>query len=171
MAADEQARTADDKAGMFLTFFLAEEEFGLEILSVREIIGLQNITPVPRTPPHILGVINLRGKVIPTIDLRTKFGMQTIESTDETCIIVVCVGEVEVGVLVDKVSEVMDILGKDIEEAPSFGTGVDTKFILGMGKVQDRVVILLEIQRVINIGELEHVGALSGQTAEEVAAV
>lgn len=135
--------------GKYLTFVLAEEEYGLEILKVREIIGLMDITAVPRTPEHVKGVINLRGKVIPVIDLRLKFGMQEIEHTAETCIIVVSVNEAEIGVLVDKVSEVLDIESDKIEDAPSFGSEVDTEFIMGMGMADEKVTILLDIDRVL----------------------
>ncbi|MFW6114632.1 MAG: chemotaxis protein CheW [bacterium] len=125
----ESSEDQQEKAGKYLTFVLAEEEYGLEILKVREIIGLMGITAVPRTPEHVKGVINLRGKVIPVIDLRLKFGMQEIEHTTETCIIVVSVNESEIGVLVDRVSEVLDIEAGQIEEAPSFGSEVNTEFV------------------------------------------
>jgi len=133
------------KAGKYLTFVLNGEEYGLEILKVREIIGLMDITAVPRTPEYVKGVINLRGKVIPVVDLRLKVGMPEAERTDETCIIVVDIGEVEMGVIVDRVSEVLDIAGEDIEDPPSFGARVNTEYILGMGKLNDRVTILLDI--------------------------
>lgn len=144
-----KSEAASDRAGKFLTFVLAGETYGLEILKVREIIGMMDITALPRTPDFIKGVINLRGKVIPVIDLRLKFGMPEAERTDETCIIVVQVGSLEVGILVDEVSEVLNIDGKDIEDAPSFGTDVDTEFILGMGKSNGRVTILLDIDKVL----------------------
>jgi len=148
------------KGGKFLTFNLAKETYGLEILKVREIIGLMDITAVPRTPGYVKGVINLRGKVIPVIDLRLKFKMPEAEHTDETCIIVVNVGNVEVGILVDKVSEVIEIQGQNIEDAPSFGSEVDTNFILGMGKTNDTVTILLDIAEV-----LKHEDVLTVRTA------
>jgi purine-binding chemotaxis protein CheW len=141
-------------AGKYLTFVLAEEEYGLEILKVREIIGMMNVTAVPRTPDYIKGVINLRGKVIPVVNLRTKFGLGETEQTEETCIIVVYVGEVEMGIVVDRVSEVLDIVEAEIEDAPSFGTQVDTDFILGMGKANDRVTILLDISKVLQGDEV-----------------
>jgi purine-binding chemotaxis protein CheW len=143
-------------SGKYLTFCLDREEYGLEILKVREIIGLMSITAVPRTPMHVKGVINLRGKVIPVIDLRLKFSMAEIPSTDETCIIVVQVGQVEVGLIVDRVSEVRDIVAEDIEDAPSFGVEVDTRFLLGMGKSGDKVTLLLDIDRVVGQGDWEH---------------
>jgi len=142
-----------DKEGKYLTFALAHEEYGLEILKVREIIGYMDITAVPQTPHHVKGVINLRGQVIPVIDLRAKFGMETTDVTEETCIIVVEISQgshkFSTGIVVDHVQEVLDIAGEDIEEAPQFGSSVNTDFILGMGKIGDTVKILLDIDRVL----------------------
>lgn len=142
-----------EKEGKYLTFALGSEEYGLEILKVREIIGYMEITAVPQTPHHVKGVINLRGQVIPVIDLRSKFGMETAEITEESCIIVVEISadghSFSTGIVVDHVSEVIDIAGDDIEEAPQFGSSVDTSFILGMGKIQDTVKILLDIDKVL----------------------
>jgi purine-binding chemotaxis protein CheW len=145
------------RAGKYLTFALAEEEYGLEILKVREIISMSEITSVPKTPSYVKGVINLRGKVIPVIDLRLKFAMDEAPYTDETCIIVVDVDGVEMGIIVDHVSEVLDIAAGDIEDAPEFGASVDIDFILGMGKADARVTILLDISKVIAAQELEMV--------------
>jgi purine-binding chemotaxis protein CheW len=139
----------EQRAGKYLTFCLAEEAYGLEILKVREIIGLMNITAVPGTPAFVKGVINLRGKVIPVVDLRLKFGLPEKEKSDETCIIVVDAGEGEKGIIVDRVSEVMSIAGEDIEDTPSFGVNVDTDFILGMGKARGQVTILLDVGKVL----------------------
>ena len=142
-----------DKAGKYLTFALGPEEYGLEILKVREIIGYMEITAVPQTPHHVKGVINLRGQVIPVIDLRAKFGMETAEITEESCIIVVEISQgkrnFSTGIVVDHVQEVLDIDGQDIEEALQFGSSVDTSFILGMGKIGDSVKILLDIDKVL----------------------
>jgi purine-binding chemotaxis protein CheW len=144
-------KSADQKlAGKYLTFHLSGEEYGLEILKVREINGMMNITPVPRTPAFIMGVINLRGKVIPVTDLRMKFGMSAIERTRQTCIIVVDVGTLEMGIAVDGVSEVLTMAAENISEAPSFGPKIETEFILGMGQAQDRVTILLDISKVLS---------------------
>ncbi len=145
--------------GKFLTFYLAEEEYGVEILKVQEIIGLLPVTSVPRTPHFIRGVINLRGKVIPIVDLRLKFGMEPKESTAETCIIVVHVQGIEMGIIVDKVSEVMNISAKDIDPAPSFGSDVKTDYILGIGKSQGKVKILLDIDRVLSTSEITRLQA------------
>ena len=143
--------------GKFLTFALSNEEYGIEILRVREIIGLMDITTVPQTPDYMKGVVNLRGKVIPVIDLRLKFSMQEEEHTQETCVIVVEVNNTQIGIIVDSVSEVLDIKSGEIEEAPSFGQGIDTDFIMGMGKTKEKIIILLDIEEVLSSEELEMV--------------
>lgn len=145
----ETAKT-DSLAGKYLTFILDEEGYGLEILKVREIIGMMTITAIPRMPDYVKGVINLRGKVIPVIDLRLKFSMEQAEQTPETCIIVVDVGGSLMGVIVDQVSEVLDIPGNAIEDPPNVGVSIDTGFILGMGKTKDSVKILLDIDNVLS---------------------
>lgn len=150
----ETLNVVQQKAGKYLTFELASEEYGLEILTVREIIGLMEITSVPRTPESVKGVINLRGKVIPVIDLRLKFDMVEAAHTEHTCIIVANVCDIEMGLIVDKVCEVLDVAGEDIEDAPAFGIGVNTDFILGMGKANGRVTILLDISKVFAESEL-----------------
>lgn len=138
-----------DKGGKFLTFFLGKEEYGLEILKVHEIIGMMPITPVPRTPQFVRGVINLRGRIIPVMELRQKFGMSSVEQTDESCIIVVQSDGVQTGIIVDRVSEVLDIANENIEDAPSFGAGVNIEYILGLGKSEGRVKLLLDIDRIL----------------------
>ena len=149
---------AERIAGKYLTFDLAEEEYGLEILRVREIIGMMEITPVPKTPEFVLGVINLRGKVIPVVDLRLKFGLPYKEPDDRTCVIVVEVANegntVQMGIVVDRVNEVVDVRGQDVEPTPSFGVSLDTSFILGMAKVGEKVKILLDIDRVLTDQEV-----------------
>lgn len=162
------SRTTEDLSGKYLTFFLGPEEYGIEILKVQEIIGIMTVTKVPRTPEYIKGVINLRGKVIAVIDLRLKFGMEFLDATEQTCIIVVRVHGVETGIVVDKVSEVMAIAAGDIEPAPSFGSGVDTGFILGIGKSRGRVTILLDVERVLTAAEV--VGILPAKEESEPAA-
>ncbi|RMH16622.1 MAG: chemotaxis protein CheW [Gemmatimonadetes bacterium] len=143
----------------FLTFFLDSEEYGIEILKVHEIIGLMPITRVPRTPEYVMGVVNLRGKVIPVVDLRLKFGMEAIEPTELTCIIVVQARGLVFGLVVDRVSEVVDLIQENIEDAPTFGSGIDTDYIMGMGKSEDRVTILLDIDRVLSQGDIEKMSA------------
>lgn len=145
----DAAADASLRSQKYLTFVLDKEEYGLEIMRVKEIIGLMEITPVPRMPDFVRGVINLRGRVIPVVDLRLKFGMKRTEDTQETCVIVVDLNDTLMGVVVDRVSEVLDVPEADIEEAPSFGVDLDTSFILGMGKAKGKVVILLDIQEVL----------------------
>jgi purine-binding chemotaxis protein CheW len=147
------------KFSKYLTFALADEEFGLEILKVREIIGMMDITAVPLTPPFIKGIINLRGRVIPVMDLRTRFGMSAGERTSATCIIVVYVGQLEVGIIVDAVSEVIEIPCENIEPAPTFGAGVDTRFILGIGKTDRKVTILLDMDKTLTDQDVEAMSA------------
>ena len=150
---DQVNKALLDKAGKYLTFALGKEQYGLEILKVREIIGYMAITAIPQTPHYVKGVINLRGQVIPVIDLRAKFGMETAEITEQTCIIVCEIQSgkrsFSTGIVVDNVEEVLDIDGQDIEETPQFGSSVDTNFILGMGKIGDTVKILLDIDKVL----------------------
>ena len=160
--------TASHEAQKHLTFKLADEEYGVEILKVRELIKVMDITAVPQMPTHMKGVINLRGKVIPVVDLRLKFGLDEIEHTEQTCIIVVDVGK-EIGIIVDTVSEVLDIKGQDIEPPPSMGGSVDTSFILGMGKVGDAVKILLDIDKVLTCEELATIAEVAEENNKEAA--
>ena len=141
-------------AGKFLSFFLKQEEYGIEILKVQEIIGILPITRVPRTPEFVKGVINLRGKIIPVTDLRSKFNMEEREENNETCIIVVQTNGLEIGVIVDKVSEVLDISNSEIEDVPSFGTDVSTDYLLGIGNTSGRVRLLLDIERILTPQEV-----------------
>lgn len=160
-------KTSLEKEGKYLTFTLGPEEYGLEILKVREIIGYMDITAVPQTPEHVKGVINLRGKVIPVIDLRAKFGMKTTEVTEQTCIIVVVICQdnhnYSTGIVVDRVQEVLDIAGENIDKAPQFGSKVNTDFILGIGKVGESIKILLDIDKVLSETDLSN---LSGNNKE-----
>lgn len=155
---DQKKKAAVDKGGKYLTFTLADEEYGIGILKVKEIIGMMPITPVPQTPEFVKGVINLRGKVIPVVDLRLKFGMEQIGYSERTCIIVVEIeGEVSsvmMGTVVDSVSEVIHLKNDDIEETPTFGTKLNTSYIRGMAKMDGRVKILLDIDKVLTSQEL-----------------
>lgn len=146
-------------AGKYLTFSLGKEEYGVAILKVREIIGVMDITAVPHTPPYIKGVINLRGRVIPILDLRLKFNMERKDYTERTCFIVVEVqgqtAPVQLGMVVDSVSEVLSISEGDIEPPPSMGTTHETDNILGMAKINNNVKILLDVDRVIGEGVIK----------------
>lgn len=151
-----------DIAGKYLTFKLGAEDYGLEILKVQEIIKIMDITAMPRTPEYVRGVINLRGKVIPVVDIRQKFEMEVVEETEKTCIIVVQIARADLtitmGLVVDEVCEVMDVASKDIEPAPDMGSAVDTNFILGMAKAENRVVILLDVDKVMSDQEVTEIG-------------
>lgn len=156
---DQAVKVMTDREGKYLTFTLAEEEYGIGILKIKEIIGMMPVTSVPKTPEFVKGVINLRGKVIPVLDLRLRFGIEEIDYTERTCIIVVEVegqgGRVEIGIVVDSVSEVLNIKGSEIEDTPAFGTNLDTAFILGMAKMEGGIKILLDIDRVLATHEVE----------------
>ncbi|MBI5593659.1 MAG: purine-binding chemotaxis protein CheW [Deltaproteobacteria bacterium] len=156
-----QAVQADDgREGKYLTFTLAGEEYGIGILKIREIIGMMSITSVPQAPDFVKGVINLRGKVIPVIDLRLRFGMPAMDYTERTCIIVIQIDlpettiNIGIGIVVDSVSEVLNISGGDIEDAPAFGTQLNTNYILGMAKIEGGVKILLDIDKVLTENEI-----------------
>ena len=141
-------------AGKNLTFSLADEHYGLEILRVQELVGLLPVTRVPRLPAFVAGVVNLRGRVIPLVDLRLCFGMPASAMNDRTCVIIVRVEREQnrsaaMGVIVDEVAEVISLKDEQIEPAPSFGTTVDTDFILGMGKANQKVIMLLDIDQVL----------------------
>ena len=148
----------DDRGGKYLVFQLGREEFAIKVVKVREIMGIQDITAVPQTPDHVKGVINLRGKVIPVVDLRLKFGLPEQEHTQRTCIIVVQVqgqaGPTLMGVVVDAVAEVLNLAATDIEDTPDFGDGTATPYLLGMAKVKGNVKILLEIDQVLSTHDL-----------------
>jgi purine-binding chemotaxis protein CheW len=149
----------DRRAGKYLTFQLGREEFGVHVLKVREIMGLQEITAVPQTPAAIKGVINLRGKVVPVVDLRLKFGLEATAYTQRTCIVVTQVesgaGPMQVGIVVDGVSDVLTIGAGEIEDAPDLGEHVDGQYLLGMAKVKGKLKILLDIDRVLSTHELD----------------
>lgn len=151
-------KTSLDREGKYLTFSLAGEEYGIVILKVKEIIGMMPVTPVPKTPSYVKGVINLRGKVIPVADLRLKFDMEEAAYTERTCIIVVEIkdgqGHVLMGIVVDSVSEVLNIKGGEIEDTPAFGIQMDTDYILGMAKTGGGVKILLDIDKVFGGDEM-----------------
>lgn len=155
---DQAMKAMADKEGKYLTFNLAEEEYGIGILKIKEIIGMLSITSVPQTPEFVKGVVNLRGKVIPVIDLRLRFGMPSMDYSERTCIIVVEIdgqaGTILVGIVVDSVSEVLNIKGEDIEKTPTFGAKLNTDYILGMAKMEGGVKILLDIDQVLNSEEL-----------------
>lgn len=136
----------DTQHGRFLTFMVGEEAFGIEIKYVTEIIGLQPITRLPETAPHIKGIINLRGKIIPVIDVRLKFKKEPIDYSDRTCIIVIDTSDRCVGLIVDNVAEVLRIEDEDIVPPPEQKTGVQNSYLKGIGKVGDQVKLLLDCE-------------------------
>jgi purine-binding chemotaxis protein CheW len=163
----EPAAKTDQRPGKYLTFQLGNEEFGIQVVKVREIMGLQDITAVPQTAGYVKGVINLRGKVTPVVDLRLKFGLPETEYTQRTCIIVVQVhgsaGPMLMGIIVDSVSEVLNLAATDIEDTPDFGDGATTPYLLGMAKTKGKVKILLEIDQVLTSQELGGLHSMLGQ--------
>ncbi len=156
---NQATQAMTDREGKYLTFTLADEEYGIGILKIKEIIGMMPITTVPQTPEFVKGVINLRGKVIPVMDLRLRFGMEAMDYNERTCIIVVEIegqtGTIQIGIVVDSVSEVLNVKGEDIEDTPTFGTKLNTEYILGMAKMEGGVKILLDIDQVLNADEIE----------------
>ncbi len=156
---------SNSREGKYLSFSLESEEYGISILKVKEIIGMIQITPLPQTPAYVKGVINLRGKVIPVIDLRQRFGMNSIDYTDRTCVVVVEIdsnsGSLHIGIVVDSVSEVINIKSADIEDTPSFGMTLSTEYILGIAKKAGSVGILLDIDRVLNTDEQVMLGQVA----------
>jgi len=157
-AVARQEGPAVARAGKYLAFRLGREEFAIQVRKVREIMGLQEITAVPRTPPHVKGVINLRGKVVPVVDLRLKFGLPEQAYTPRTCIIVVELGgagpAILTGAVVDEVSEVLNLSADDVEDTPDFGDNQEIPYLLGMAKVKNKVKILLDIEQVLTRQDL-----------------
>lgn len=165
-AVEEQPQVVE--GGKFLSFFLGKEEYAIEILKVQEIIGLMAITPVPRMPAYIKGVLNLRGKIVPVMDLRSRFGLNEIEHTEETCIIVVQENQYLMGIIVDKVSEVADIEGHLIEEVPTLGGERKSDYLSGIGKVKESVKMIVDVEKVLfDVPDevLENNGSAAGAVA------
>ena len=160
---DPCAQSLTELAGKYLTFRLAREEYGVEILHVQEIIGIMQVTHIPKAPAYVRGVINLRGRVIPVVDLRIKLGMEGKEDSEKTCVIVAQVaasgGHATIGFIVDEVSEVLDIAPEDIQEPPSMGGGVDSEYILGMARMKGSVKILVDIDKVLSSDETVRLAA------------
>jgi purine-binding chemotaxis protein CheW len=150
----------DTQKGKFLTFALGKEAYGIEISYVTEIIGIQSITEVPELPDYVKGIINLRGKIIPVIDVRLRFKKPTAEYNDRTCIIVVDFREVSVGLIVDTVAEVMAIADQDIVPPPDGKTGFHNRYIKGIGKVGNEVKLLLDCEKLLSDDEMEAISDL-----------
>jgi purine-binding chemotaxis protein CheW len=154
MSGTTAGETADEAGGQFLTFTLGAEEYGIEILKVQEIKGYSTITPIPNAPAFLKGVINLRGTIVPVVDLRARFGMAEAEYGKFTVIIVVSLGRKVVGLVVDAVSDVLNVAAADLEPTPDLGVQVDTSFMTGLAKAGDRLVLLLNIERIVTQDEL-----------------
>lgn len=154
----------DYRVGKYLSFHVGPEEFAMSVLGVREIMGMQDVTAVPHTPVYVKGIINLRGKVVPVVDLRLKFGMPAPENTARTCIVVVDVpgggATVLMGVIVDSVSDVVNIASGEIENPPDFGEGVSIPYLIGIAKCKGKVKLLLNIEKVLTTSELTDLGKL-----------
>jgi purine-binding chemotaxis protein CheW len=148
----------DPRVGKYLSFYAGPEEFAIGVLGVREIMGMQDVTGVPHTPPYVKGIINLRGKVVPVVDLRLKFGMPATEYTARTCIVVVDLqgeaGSVLMGVIVDSVSEVINLSAGEIEDAPDFGEEISIPYLIGVAKSKGKVKLLLNIEKALTTSEL-----------------
>jgi purine-binding chemotaxis protein CheW len=165
---DELYTEEDSQRGRYLTFTLDSDSFGVAIRFVTEIIGVQNITRVPETPDFIKGVINLRGRIIPIIDVRLKFGKPEIPYTDRTCIIVVEAGEANVGLVVDRVDDVLTIADENIAAAPDIGVGPESMYIEGVGNIDDGVLLLLDLERFLRPDEAEAAGRAAEAGATEL---
>lgn len=152
----------DTQRGKYLTFELGEETFGIEIKFVTEIIGIQPVTFVPEMPDYIKGIINLRGKVIPVIDMRLKFKKESIDYNDRTCIIVIDIEDISIGLIVDSVAEVINVGDENIVPPPSYKTGFQNRYIKGIGKVGEAVILLLDCQKLISQDDLEDI-SMAGQ--------
>ena len=157
----------DSQKGRFLTFTLDDNVYGVAIRFVTEIIGVQTITNVPETPDYIKGIINLRGKIIPLIEVRLKFGKTEIPYTERTCIIVVNIAEMVVGLIVDKVDDVLTIPDEMIAEPPDGRLGFEDRYIEGIGKVEDEVLLLLNLDQLLKPDETVAVSAVMSEVSEE----
>jgi len=163
---EEAGSKMDVRAGKYLVFQLGKEEYGIQVLKVREIMGIQDITAVPQTPAYLKGVINLRGKVIPVVDLRLKFSLQEIPYTGRTCIIVIQVrsqsGPMMIGIVVDGVTDVLNLAPADIEDTPDFGRSATTPYLLGLAKIKGAVKILLDIDQVLGGSDMRGIETTMG---------
>ncbi|MBI4985423.1 MAG: purine-binding chemotaxis protein CheW [Rhodocyclales bacterium] len=166
--------TASGEANQYLTFTLGGEMFAVGILNVKEIIEYGSLTEIPMMPIFIRGVINLRGAVVPVIDLAARFGGKTTAIGRRTCIVIVELqqeeGHHDVGIMVDAVSEVLEIPGKEIEPPPAFGARIRTDFIAGMGKVNQKFVIILDIMRVLSVDEMATIANIGGASPQAIEA-
>ncbi|HSJ07689.1 MAG TPA: chemotaxis protein CheW [Longimicrobiales bacterium] len=158
------ATTAATRAGKYLVFGLGGEEYCVGVVRVREIIGPMPITRVPRMPDAVRGVINLRGKVIPVVDLRIRFGLEAVDHGQRTCIVVVEAAGAELGLVVDRVTDVAAVAETDVEDVPAFGAAVGTEYLLGIAKHGSRVRLILDVERLLANHELADLTGAAGAT-------
>jgi purine-binding chemotaxis protein CheW len=161
MVDDAMELQEDTQKGRFLTFSIGKEDYGIEIKFVTEIIGIQSITQVPELPAYIKGIINLRGKIIPVMDVRLRFKKEFMEYDERTCIIVVDIEEITIGLIVDKVLEVISIPEEEIVPPPDPSTGFQTRYIKGLGKVGNQVKLLLDCKKLLNDDEVKNLAELA----------
>lgn len=154
------------KTSRFLTFFIDKEQYGLDISRIKEIIALMNITDIPKTPDFVKGVINLRGSIIPVIDIRLKFGMQEKDETVETAIVIYEIDNISIGFIVDRVDDVFSIDTDSISAAPDFGTSIDTTFISGIAEIENGIIMLLDLKNIFEDNELTLVGQMEKKEKE-----
>lgn len=150
----------DTQKDKFLTFSLGKEDYGIEIRYVTEIIGIQAVTEVPELPDYVKGIINLRGKIIPVMDVRLRFRKAAVEYNDRTCIIVVDIGQISVGLIVDMVSEVISIDEQDIVPPPDMKTGFNNRYVKGIGKVENDVILVLDCEKLLTVDEIENLSKI-----------
>ena len=172
MVAHETPSSAIEESGQYLTFLQRGEMFAIGILGIKEIIEYANLTTVPLMPEFISGVINIRGAVVPVIDLSARFGREAAVTTRRSCIVIIETvndnEKMDIGIIVDSVSEVLEIPPADIEPAPRFGTNIRADFISGMGKVNDKFVIILDISRVLSVDEMSSLASVSSESMSEI---
>jgi purine-binding chemotaxis protein CheW len=164
-----EQNTAQSRRERYLTFFLGEEQYGIAIDRVKEIIAIMKVTNVPKTPEYMRGVINLRGSIIPVVDTRLRFGMETIEEDMHTAIVIVEVDKVNIGFIVDRVEEVASIDSAALSEPPKFGNNIDTDFICSMAQMDENVVMILDVLKLFAADELislEQIQKTQTQTGE-----
>ena len=172
MVAHLPASSAIEESGQYLTFLQCGEMFAIGILGIKEIIEYANLTTVPLMPEFISGVINIRGAVVPVIDLSARFGREAAKPTRRSCIVIIETvndnEKMDIGIIVDSVSEVLEIPPADIEPAPRFGTNIRADFISGMGKINDKFVIILDISRVLSVDEMSSLASVGSEPLPEV---
>ncbi|MDP3744983.1 MAG: chemotaxis protein CheW [Methylotenera sp.] len=142
-------------AGEYLTFLLGSEEYGLEILKVQEIRGYDAVTQIANTPDFIKGVVNLRGKIVPIVDMRIKFNLGKVEYDEFTVVIILSLNQRVIGIVVDGVSDVMALKDEQIRDVPSLVTSIDTKYIVGLATVEEKMLILVDIEQLMSSGDME----------------